>query len=94
MRSLTPCRYVSDTVFAIYTTYDQQDVTPDCDATRDVSSLARGVLDVVFDVDVLFVVGSNLVERRWKVGAERDDGGDSTIGRQWQWSGRFVVGDA
>lgn len=110
MRSLTPCRYVSDTVFAIYT---------DCDATRDVSSLAhasrahrakgrrgvvcvcvrrpslaRGVLDVVFDVDVLFVVGSNLVERRWKVGAERDDGGDSTIGRQWQWSGRFVVGDA
>ena len=56
-------------------------------------SLAHGVLDVVFDVDVLFVVGSNSVERRWKVDAERDDGGDSTIARR-RWCGRFVIGDA
>lgn len=58
-------------------------------------SRARGVLDVVFVVRFFFrvVVGSNLVERRWKVDAERDDGGDSTIARR-RWCGRFVIGDA
>jgi len=58
-------------------------------------SLARGVLDAVFDVRFFFgvVVGSNLVERRWKVDAERDDGGDSTIARR-RWCGCFVAGDA